>query len=107
MSTTTLRLPDDLRARIAQAAKRAGITPHLFMLEAVAEKTEQAERLRPLRLWLMNVMPGFWKAEKLWIGRMCVGTCKPVQRAMQRYDPVLIKKQWNEYSYWAGSRGAG
>lgn len=44
MSTTTLRLPNDLRARIAQAAKRAGITPHLFMLEAVAEKTEQAER---------------------------------------------------------------
>lgn len=44
MSTTTLRLPDDLKARIAEAAKRAGITPHLFMLEAVAEKTEQAEK---------------------------------------------------------------
>lgn len=44
MSTTTLRLSDDLKARIADAAKRAGITPHLFMLEAVAEKTEQAEK---------------------------------------------------------------
>ncbi|TBU90060.1 CopG family transcriptional regulator [Stutzerimonas kirkiae] len=44
MSTTTLRLPDDLKARIAKAAKRAGTTPHHFMLEAVAEKIEQAER---------------------------------------------------------------
>lgn len=44
MSTTTLRLPDDLKTRIAAAATRAGITPHLFMLEAVAEKTEQAEK---------------------------------------------------------------
>lgn len=44
MSTTTLRLSDDLKARIAEAAKRAGISPHHFMLEAVAEKTEQAEK---------------------------------------------------------------
>ena len=44
MSTTTLRLPDELKARIAAAAKRAGVTPHLFMLEAVAEKTAQAEK---------------------------------------------------------------
>ena len=44
MPTTTIRLPDDLKARIAAAAKRAGTTAHAFMLEAIAEKTEQAER---------------------------------------------------------------
>ena len=44
MSTTTIRLPDDLKARIAAAAKRAGTTAHGFILEAIAEKTEQAER---------------------------------------------------------------
>jgi predicted transcriptional regulator len=43
MSTTTIRLPDDLKARIAAAAKRAGTTAHGFILEAIAEKTEQAE----------------------------------------------------------------
>lgn len=43
MSTTTIRLPDDLKARIATAAKRAGTTAHGFILEAIAEKTEQAE----------------------------------------------------------------
>lgn len=44
MPTTTIRLPDDLKARIAAAAKRAGTTTHGFILEAIAEKTEQAER---------------------------------------------------------------
>lgn len=44
MSTTTLRLPDELKARIAEAAKYSGTTPHHFMLEAVAEKTAQAEQ---------------------------------------------------------------
>lgn len=44
MSTTTIRLPDDLKARIAAAAKLEGTTAHGFILEAIAEKTEQAER---------------------------------------------------------------
>ncbi len=44
MSTTTIRLPDELKARIAAAAKHAGMTAHGFILEAIAEKTEQAER---------------------------------------------------------------
>lgn len=44
MSTTTLRLPDDLKARVALAAQRAGTTSHNFMLEAISEKTEQQDR---------------------------------------------------------------
>ena len=44
MSTTTIRLPKDLKTRIAAAAERAGITAHGFILEAIAEKTERAAR---------------------------------------------------------------
>ena len=44
MSTTTIRLPEELKARIAAAAKRAGTTAHSFILEAIAEKAEQEER---------------------------------------------------------------
>lgn len=44
MSTTTIRLPDDMKARIAAAAERAGTTAHNFILKAIAEKTEQEER---------------------------------------------------------------
>lgn len=44
MSTTTIRLPDELKARVSAAAQQAGTTSHAFILEAIAEKAEQAER---------------------------------------------------------------
>lgn len=44
MSTTTIRLPEDLKARVAAAAKHAGTTAHAFILAAIAEKADQAER---------------------------------------------------------------
>ena len=43
MSTTTIRLPEDLKARVAVAAKRAGTSAHGFILAAIAEKTEQED----------------------------------------------------------------
>jgi len=44
MSTTTIRLPQDLKERVARAAERAGTTTHGFILEAIAEKAEREER---------------------------------------------------------------
>ena len=44
MPTTTIRLPEDLKARVAEAAKRAGTTSHGFILAAIAEKADQEER---------------------------------------------------------------
>jgi len=44
MSTTTIRLPQNLKERVARAAERAGTTAHSFILEAIAEKAEQEER---------------------------------------------------------------
>jgi predicted transcriptional regulator len=43
-STTTIRLPEELKARVAQAARQAGTTAHSFILEAIADKTELIER---------------------------------------------------------------
>ena len=43
VSTTTIRLPSDLKARVAAAARRAGISPHSFILEAIAAKADEAE----------------------------------------------------------------
>lgn len=43
MSTTTIRLPDDLKTRVARAAERAGTTAHGFILEAIAEKAALEE----------------------------------------------------------------
>jgi len=44
MSTITIRLPKDLKARVAAAAKRAGTTTHSLILEAITEKADEAER---------------------------------------------------------------
>lgn len=44
MSTTTIRLPEDLKARVKEAAERAGTTTHGFILEAIAEKADQEAR---------------------------------------------------------------
>ena len=44
--TTTLKLSPELKTRIARVAKGIGQTPHAFMIEALAQQTEQAERRR-------------------------------------------------------------
>lgn len=44
MPTTTIRLSQDLKARVASAAKRKGTTAHGFILEAIAEKAALEER---------------------------------------------------------------
>lgn len=44
MPTTTVRLPEELKDRIARAAERAGTTSHAFILEAIAERVDEEER---------------------------------------------------------------
>lgn len=44
MSTTSLKLPPELKARAAAAAKRRGISAHAFMIEAIDQATDAAEK---------------------------------------------------------------
>jgi predicted transcriptional regulator len=44
MTTTTIRLPEELKAQVTAAAARSGTTAHAFILEAIAEKTANEER---------------------------------------------------------------
>ncbi len=43
MSTTTIRIDDALKARVAAAAERSGKTSHGFILDAISQTVEQAE----------------------------------------------------------------
>ena len=43
MSTTTIRMEDELKERVSAAAEQAGKTAHAFMLDAIAESVAQAE----------------------------------------------------------------
>jgi predicted transcriptional regulator len=44
MSTTTIRLPEELKSRVSHAAERAGTTAHSFILKAIEERIDQEER---------------------------------------------------------------
>jgi len=43
MSTTTIRIDDALKARVAAAAERSGKTSHGFILDAISQTVEQVE----------------------------------------------------------------
>ena len=43
MATTSLKLPDSLKKRTAQAAKRRGMSTHAFMIEAIEKASGAAE----------------------------------------------------------------
>lgn len=43
MPTTTIRIEDELKKRIAAAAQRSGKTAHAFILDAIAQTVEQVE----------------------------------------------------------------
>lgn len=43
MSTTSIRLTDELKARVTRAAKQEGTSAHNFILEAIAEKADAVE----------------------------------------------------------------
>lgn len=42
-ATTTLKLPEELKARIVSAAQASGRTPHAFMIEALEAQARLAE----------------------------------------------------------------
>lgn len=44
ISTTTIRLPEELKARIDKLAASAGKSTHAFMVEALGQSAELAER---------------------------------------------------------------
>ena len=63
MSTTTIRIDDELKARIAALAEQAGKSAHAFIVDAVADavqRQEQDEALHRLadQRWAQLVQTG-------------------------------------------------
>ena len=44
MSTTSLKLPDELKQRAVAAAQKQGVSPHAFMVQAIEQAAMSAER---------------------------------------------------------------
>jgi len=45
-TTTTLKLPEKLKARITRLAKQTGQSPHSLMLQALEREVSREERMR-------------------------------------------------------------
>lgn len=88
MSTTTIRLPEDLKTRIAKAAEAAGTTVHGFILEAIAEKAEQVERRAEFHALADQRYAQFletseyidWEDARAWLKQRLAG--KPAKRPL-------------------------
>lgn len=81
MTTTTIRIENDLKLRLAAAAARAGKTPHAFILDAIAQTVHQAEleesfhRVADER-WAKILATGKtvpWDEAKTWLGARAQG----------------------------------
>jgi predicted transcriptional regulator len=81
MTTTTVRLDDELKARVAAAAERAGKTSHAFIVDAIARTIERFELDEAFH---------------------CV--------ADERWEPILATGQtvpWNDAKAWLEVRSRG
>jgi predicted transcriptional regulator len=92
MSTTTIRLEDELKSRVAAAAERAGKTAHAFILDTIAERVEQDEaddvfdRLADER-WAEILETGetvSWDDAKNWLQARARGENPPIPVAKKR-----------------------
>ena len=94
MSTTTIRLPQELKERIARAAARAGTSAHSFILEAIAEKADQAERRAEFQDTAEQRYAGIvatgktvpWSEMRRYLERRVIGnkTARPKPRTLAR-----------------------
>lgn len=94
MSTTTIRIEDSLKARVAAAAERTGKTAHAFILDAIAQTVEQLEqddafdRVADQR-WAKLLASGktvAWDDAKVYLERKVRGEAarKPTARKLMR-----------------------
>lgn len=44
MTTTSLKISDELKSRVAEVAHAKGVSPHAFMVEAIQQVTRQEEK---------------------------------------------------------------
>lgn len=94
MSTTTIRIEEELKERLAAAARLSGKTPHAFILDAIAQTVEQVEtdadfdRLADER-WSKALASGKtvrWDDARVWLEARARGDKirKPAARTLKR-----------------------
>jgi predicted transcriptional regulator len=81
MSTTTLRIDSPLRQRILDLAQATGQSAHSFMIEALVQKTEEAE-------WQLAIQ-------------------KEAAERSEQMQKTQLGLDWNDVRAWMLARAAG
>ncbi|HEY4068777.1 MAG TPA: DUF1778 domain-containing protein [Burkholderiaceae bacterium] len=94
MTTTTIRIEDDLKARVAAAAERSGKTAHAFILDAIARTVEEVEQDEAFNLvadarWARVMATGktiAWDEARTYLESRALGKTprKPIARKLGR-----------------------
>ncbi len=92
MSTTTIRLEDELKARLASAAESVGKTPHAFMVDAIARTVAEVEEARAFYRLADERMARLlktgesvpWEEAKPWLEALARGEELPVPTPRKR-----------------------
>lgn len=92
MSTTTIRIENELKERVAAAADRAGKTAHAFIVDAITKTVEQLEAEEELhrlaeKRWAKVLSTGktvSWESAKQYLSARSKGekATKPAARRL-------------------------
>lgn len=84
MSTTTIRLPEELKARVAAAADNVGVSSHSFILQAITEKLSGKSYVAMSRNRRNSVMPTLSPRVRPFPGTICVVIWKAMSPEIAR-----------------------
>ena len=92
--TTTIRIEDDLQARVSAAAQHAGKTAHAFILHGISQAVEQVELDNAFnsladQRWASIQTSGktvAWDSAKTYLAARAQGqpACKPASRKLSK-----------------------
>lgn len=86
MAATSIKLPDDLKARIAPLAEAAGLSPHAWMLRALAAEAERAEKRAAF------MAEGLRRLQEVRDGGELLPACEVFARLEARLEAGLLAK---------------
>ncbi len=83
MSTTTIRLPQELKERVAKLAEQTGKTSHAIILDAIAQRMSEEEQRNEF----------YDTAEKRYAEIIATGKTIPGLKCVRTWRIALLEKQ--------------
>ena len=94
MATTSLKIPDELKQRAIQAAQQCGVSPHAFMLGAIEQTVQSAERRAS---FIAEALAAEREMQESGLGYAADGVHRYIKERIAGSNPDLPKaKSWRK-----------